>query len=250
MYLFQLNQFQMFRALQTHIFSSLCCNCRNESEWWLHFSLTLWPFSPALMLSIFGRNIYSEFYCPAYVKPARDVYLVHLGVWGFWMEHLKIKKPLVRPAICRAAVSDILYFIRRCGDRPDPARNGKGQLQSQREFVAAAATDSFPQQILFKLISECARVPYFLIERDHKPFFPQKYLLPSVILKHQFSALPTRAKTWLSKKAVRGYLFHHSQRINKVHVTTNGSLTHVWHTTTFLAPFSLSNLAQGHKQKI
>lgn len=47
------------------------------------------------------------------MKHARDVYLDHVGVWGFWMENLKIKEPFVRPDTHRAAVSDILYFIRR-----------------------------------------------------------------------------------------------------------------------------------------
>lgn len=50
------------------------------------------------------------------MRPVRNVYLDHLDVWGFWMEHLKIKDPLSRPDIRRAAGSDLLYFIRRCRD--------------------------------------------------------------------------------------------------------------------------------------
>lgn len=48
------------------------------------------------------------------MKHARDVFLDHLGVQDFWIENPKIKKPFVRPDTHRAALSDILYFIRRC----------------------------------------------------------------------------------------------------------------------------------------
>lgn len=48
------------------------------------------------------------------MKPARDVYLDHFGACGFWIENLNIKEPSVRPDIRRAAVFDMLFFIRRC----------------------------------------------------------------------------------------------------------------------------------------
>lgn len=144
------------------------------------------------------------------MKPARDVYLDHLRVWSFWMEHLKIKEPLVSPDICRIAVSDIQHFLRRHRDRPHPAKNGKGRLPSQIEFVSAAATDSFPQQILLKLNSKCARVLYFLREWDHKPFFPRDTTFGDI--KTSVQCLTHTSKdTWLSKKAVRDSLLHHSE---------------------------------------
>lgn len=74
------------------------------------------------------------------MKPGRDVYLDHLCFWSFWMEHLKIKEPLVYP-ICRIAVSDILHFQEDVEINLIQQKNGKGRLPSQIEFVAAAATD-------------------------------------------------------------------------------------------------------------
>lgn len=55
------------------------------------------------------------------------------------MEYLEMRKPLIE--MYKAAVSDMLYLIRRCRNQPNPAKNGKGQLYSQLECVAGIATD-------------------------------------------------------------------------------------------------------------
>lgn len=55
------------------------------------------------------------------------------------MEYLEIRKPLRGLAIYKAIVSDIPYFIRRCRDQPNPAKNLKCCLDS--EFVAGIARD-------------------------------------------------------------------------------------------------------------
>lgn len=130
MYLFWLNQFQMFSKhfkLCKLIFS---LHCVVIAEMNLRMVIACFSSSLTLFLCPDAQHVWEKhlvvFCCPAYMEPARDVYLDHLGVWGFWMEHQKIQDPLLRPVIGRAAVSDILYFIRRCRDRPHPAKNGKG----------------------------------------------------------------------------------------------------------------------------